>query len=83
VQPPTSQKKKNVCQDCGLSSYLFNIFINDIIECLGTEETHSQVINDLRILGLLFADDFVITLHISYRLQKKIELVDKGKAIPL
>jgi hypothetical protein len=41
------------------------------------------VINNLRILGLLFADDFAITLLISYRLQKKTELVDKGKAIPL
>jgi len=83
VQPPPPPPKKSVCQDCGLSSYLFNIFINDIIECLGTEETHSQVTNNLRILGLLLADDFAITLHISYRLQKKTELVDKGKAIPL
>jgi hypothetical protein len=41
------------------------------------------VINNLRILGLLFADDFAITLLRSYRLQKQTELVDKGKAIPL
>jgi len=66
-----------------LSSYLFNIFINDIIECLRTEGTYSQVINNLRILGLLFANDFAITLLVSYRLQKKIEVVDRGKVIPL
>jgi len=41
------------------------------------------VINNLRILGLLFADDLAIALLIRYRLQKKIELVDIGKATPL
>jgi hypothetical protein len=51
--------------------FIFNIFINDVIECLDTEETHSQVISNLRVLGLLFADDFAVTSFTSYRLQKK------------
>jgi hypothetical protein len=32
-------------------------FINDITECFDTDGTHSPVINELKILGLLFADD--------------------------
>ena len=32
-------------------------FIQDITECFDTEGTHSPVINELKILGLLFADD--------------------------
>jgi hypothetical protein len=48
---------KRVHQGCGLSPYLFNIFINDIIEYIHIERTHSPVINGLKIPGLLFADD--------------------------
>jgi hypothetical protein len=44
---------------------------------LDTEETHSALINRLRILGLLFADDLAIASSTSCGLQKKIELVEQ------
>jgi hypothetical protein len=68
---------KGICEDCGLSSYLFNIIINDIPEFLDTEGTYSTVINGLRILGLLFADELATASFTNYRPQKKIELVDQ------
>jgi hypothetical protein len=55
-----------------LSPYLFNIIKNGILEYLDTEGTYSAVINGLRILGLLFADELSIASFTSYRSQKKI-----------
>lgn len=69
-------QKNGVCKGCGLSMYLFNIFINYIIENVDTEEGHSPVINNLRI-PLLFADDFAIASFTYCELQKKIEVVDE------
>jgi hypothetical protein len=58
-------------QGCGLSPYLFNIFINDIIGYIDTEETRSPMIKELRTSGFLFVDDLAVGL------QKKIALVDQ------
>jgi hypothetical protein len=44
---------EGVCQDCGSSPCLFSIFINDILVYLDIEGTHYQVINGLRIQGLI------------------------------
>jgi hypothetical protein len=66
-----------VCQGCGLSPYLFNTFINDIIGKLDTEEIYSPVISELRISPLLFADDFAIASFTCYWLHKNVELVDQ------
>ena len=33
---------KGLCQGCGLSLHLFNIFINYIIDYIDKEETHSE-----------------------------------------
>jgi hypothetical protein len=49
--------------------YLFNIFINYIINYTDTEETHSPVIRELKIPGLLLADDLAVASFTSYRLQ--------------
>jgi hypothetical protein len=69
-------KKRGVFQGCGLNPYLFNIFINDIVEYLDTEERHSLVTDSLRFLGLLFVDDFAIASFTTYGLPKKIEVVN-------
>jgi hypothetical protein len=58
---------KGICQGCGLSPYLFNIIINNILEYLATEGTYSTLLNELRILGLLFADDLAVAPFTSYR----------------
>jgi hypothetical protein len=68
---------EGVRQGWGLSPYLYNIVVNDVIEYLDTEETHSPVINRLRIPGLLFADDLAIASSTSCGLQKKFELVEQ------
>jgi hypothetical protein len=60
-----------------LSPYFFNIFINDSIDYIDKEETHSKVIRELKIPGLLFADDLAVASFTSHGLQKKIERVDQ------
>ena len=69
LRPPP---KKGACQGFGSSPCLFNTFINDIIEYLDTEETHSPMTNILRILGLLFVDDFAKPSFTIYGLQEKL-----------
>jgi hypothetical protein len=69
---PPQKKGGGCCQGCGSSVCLFNVFINDIREYLGTEEKHSPMFNSLRILGLLFADDFVIASFTICGLQEKL-----------
>jgi hypothetical protein len=59
-----------------LSPYILNININDI-DYIDTEETRSPVIRQLKIPGLLFADDLVVATFTSYGLQKKVEWVDQ------
>jgi hypothetical protein len=60
-----------------LSPYLFNIFINYIIGYIAAEDTHSPLIRETRIPGLLFADDLRVSCFSSYGLQKQIEVVDQ------
>jgi hypothetical protein len=56
---------------------LFNIFIDVTVECLGAEGTHALIIRGLRIPGLLYVDDLVLSCFTSCGLQKKIGLVQK------
>ena len=60
-----------------MSPYLFNIFINDIIGYIDTEETRSPMIKELRTSGFLFVDDLAVATLTNYGLQKKIALVDQ------
>ena len=75
--PSCATQKSGVCKGCGLSTYLFNIFINYIIENVDTEERHSPVINNLQIPLLLFANDFAIASFTDCELQKKTEVADE------
>ena len=61
-----------MCQGFGLSPCLFNIFMNDSVEYLDTEETLFPIINSLRILVLLFANDFAVTSFTIYGMQEKM-----------
>jgi hypothetical protein len=72
-----ASQTKGLRQGCGLSPYLFNIFINHIIDYIDKEKTHSSVIRELKIPVLLFADDLAVASFTCYGLQKKIERVDQ------
>jgi hypothetical protein len=50
---------------------LLNNFINNTIDYVDKEETHSPVILELKITGLLFADDLAVASFTSRGLQKK------------
>jgi len=73
----SAPQKKKVHQGCGLSPYVFNISIKDIIDYNDIEGTKSSVTNRLRIPGLLFSVDLATSPFTSYGLQKKIQLVGK------
>jgi len=46
--------------------------MNDSVEYLDTEETLFPIINSLRILVLLFANDFAVTSFTIYGMQEKM-----------
>jgi methylthioribose-1-phosphate isomerase len=51
---------REVRQGCNLSPYLFNIFINHIIECINVDNSHAPSIRRTTIAGLLIADDLAV-----------------------
>jgi hypothetical protein len=56
-----------------ISAHIYLIFlINYIIGYIDKEMTQSLMIKELRIPGLLFADDLAVASFTSYGLQKKI-----------
>jgi hypothetical protein len=70
------EQERGVRQVCSLSPYLFNIFIDDIMDYISKDNLHAPVIGITAIPGLLFADDlaFSFTIH---SLQKTIDQVLK------
>jgi hypothetical protein len=60
---------------CSLSPYLFNIFINDIVEYICVDNSQSPSIGPITISGLLFADDLAVSSFTNNGLQKKIDQI--------
>jgi hypothetical protein len=51
-----SLQTRGVGWGCSLSPYLFNIFINDIMEYINADNSHAPSIGRTTISGQLFAD---------------------------
>lgn len=60
-------------QGCKLSPFLFNIFINDVIETLGKREFHCPVLMNKEIPAILFADDIAIGAVTAIGLQRALD----------
>jgi hypothetical protein len=64
-----------VRRGCSLSPYLFNIFINSIMEYINVDNAHALSIRRTTIPGVLFADDLAISSFASNGKQKEIDQI--------
>jgi hypothetical protein len=57
---------------------VWNIFTHDMLTvCVDMAGGHARIIGGIKILGLLFADDFAVASYTSSGLQNKIDLARK------
>ena len=70
-------QKKGLRQGCNMRPHLFLIFINEILEGNQLIETHCPTIDNIKIPGLIFADDLCLISISQIGLQRKINLVCK------
>jgi hypothetical protein len=54
------EQRRGVTQGCSLSPYVFNIFIDNVIDCISKCNVYAPIIGTITIPGLLFADDLDI-----------------------
>ena len=66
---------RGVKQGCTLSPTLFNIYINDLIDCL-KQESNGLRFGECNITALLYADDLVILGDSPSTLQKLLDALD-------
>jgi hypothetical protein len=64
-------------QKRGVSPYLFNIFIDDIIDYITKDNPHAPVVGTTTIPGLLFADDLAFASFTINGLQKAVDQVTR------
>jgi hypothetical protein len=53
-------KETCVRQDCSLNSYIVNIFVGDIKDCIGVGNTFPLIGDKPTVVGILFTDDLGI-----------------------
>ena len=63
-------------QGCVLSPILFSAYVNDLMEELRREHVGIEV-EDIRIPGLMFADDIVVFAESEVQLNRALEVVNK------
>jgi hypothetical protein len=71
------RQRRGVRQGCGPSPYLFNIFIDDIMDYISKGNVHVSVIGKMSIPGLLFADDLATGSFTVNGLQRGIDQIVK------
>jgi hypothetical protein len=59
------EQRRGVRHGCGLSSSLFIIFIDDIMDCISEGNVDASVIGKMSIQGLMSADDIAIRSMVS------------------
>jgi hypothetical protein len=74
------KQRKGIRQGCNLSPYLFNIFIDDIMDYISKDNVHTPVIRKMSIPGLLFADDLAIGSFTVNGLQRGISQIVKYRS---
>jgi hypothetical protein len=71
------EQRRGIRQGCSLSPYLFNIFIDDIMDYISEGNVHAPVIGKVSIPGLMFADDLAIGSFTVNGLQRGIDRIVK------
>jgi hypothetical protein len=71
------EQRRAVKTGCSLSPYLFNIFIDDIMNYISESYVHAPVIGKMSIPGLMFAEDLAIGSFTVNGLQRGIDQIVK------
>jgi hypothetical protein len=66
---------RSVIQGFSVSTYSFNIFIDDVIDYISKGNMHAPIMGQMSIPGLLFADDLATGSFTVNGLQKGIDQV--------
>ena len=73
---PEFQCTNGVRQGCNLSPLLFNLFINDVVQCLNDSKIGGIDVDGLNLRCLLYADDLTIFSNSGVYLTKLLKIFD-------